>query len=472
MTRDQSSPSLPRTCVVRWALLSTSPGASAKAETTSSSRCSTRASAGATPAPCPTSQPRRTSTWPRPRPPCRARNGDCNSDGSFDIADFGPLGGALTDRNGNGLADPEDLILDPAYNDGVDDDRNGYVDDISGWDLLYGDNNPLDTPDYGHGTGEAGDSTAAANGTRDVGGCPRCRFLPVRVGTSFIADSGRFAGGVVFALDSGADVIQEALGTISNPHQAQQALDAAYRRGVPVVASMADEASKHPNLVSSLEHTLAVNSVTTLEESPLGGETVGYLALNGCTNFGGHTFVTVSSSSCSSEATGHAAGMVGLVQSVARDARLKPHPRASGRRGTNVLSAEEVMQVVRATADDVDFATPNAVDPANNFGTSTGGLLDTVRYPTTPGWDATFGYGRVNAYEMVKAVRHGRIPPEADITSPRWFDLLPAEGRLRIEGRVAAVRARSYDYRVEWAVGLQPPPHPAVDSGTSSTRTR
>ena len=69
------------------------------------------------------------------------------------------------------------------------------------------------------------------------------------------------------------------------------------------------------------------------------------------------------------------------------------------------------MQIVRATADDIDFATPNAVDPANNFGTPTGSpLLDTVRYPTTPGWDATFGYGRINAYEMLKAVRDRTHP--------------------------------------------------------------
>ena len=129
------------------------------------------------------------------------------------------------DRNGNGVADPEDLILDPAYNDGVDNDHNGYVDDISGWDFLYGDNDPLDTVQYGHGTGEATDSTAAENGTGNVGTCPKCRFLPVRASDSFIADGGHFAAGVLFALDSGADVIQEALGAISNPPQAQQAID-------------------------------------------------------------------------------------------------------------------------------------------------------------------------------------------------------------------------------------------------------
>ena len=128
-----------------------------------------------------------------------------------------------------------------------------------------------------------------------------------------------------------------------------------------------------------------------------------------------------------------------------------------------MLSANEAMQVVRNTADDIDFSTPNAVDPANNFGTSTGGLIDTVRYPTTAGWDATFGYGRINAYEIVKAVRDKRIPPEAELSNPRWFDVSPASGKLRIEGAVAATRAHSYDYRVEWAVGLQPPPYPATD---------
>ncbi|MGZ8751414.1 MAG: S8 family serine peptidase, partial [Acidimicrobiia bacterium] len=373
------------------------------------------------------------------RPGCASASGDCNGDGRFDIGDFA----GLPDRNGNGLADPEDLILDPAANNGVDDDRNGYVDDISGWDFLVGDNNPLDTVGYGHGTGEAKDSVAAENGVDDVGTCPKCRFLPVRVGDSFIADGGRFAAGVLFALDSGADVVQEALGALSNPPQAQQAIEAAYERGVVVVASMADEAAKHPNLPSSLEHTMTVNSVT--EQEPLtGGGVTGYLALNGCTNFGGRTFLAIPSGSCSSEATGRAAGMVGLVESVARD---------SG----GDLTADEVMQVLRATADDIDFSTPNAVDPANDFGTPTGGLLDTVRYPTTKNRDASFGYGRVNVYEAVKAVRAGRIPPTVDIDGPQWFASLPATGRLAVTGRVAAPRSTTYDYRVEWAPGLQAP---------------
>ncbi len=399
------------------------------------------------------------------QPPCAAPDGDCNDDGVFDIADFG----AITDRNANGLADPEDLILDPAYNDEVDDDGNGWVNDISGWDLLYADNNPLDTVAYGHGTGEAEDSTAAENGSGSVGTCPRCRFLPVRVSDSFIADGGRFAAGVLFALDSGADVVQEALGALNNPPQAREAIDAAYERGVVVVASMADEASKHRNLPSSLEHTMAVNSITE-KEAVLGGPVEGYLALNGCTNFGGRTFVSVPSSSCSSEATGLSAGMVGLLESAARDVRLRRHPALGP--GGNRLSANEAMQIVRDTADDIDFSTPNATDPANDFGASTGGLFDTVRYPTTAGWDAVHGYGRINAYEMVRDVRAGRIPPEADITWPRWFAVRDTHGSIRVRGSVAAERASTYGYKVEWTVGMQPPPYPGADVWHVAARGR
>ena len=44
--------------------------------------------------------------------------------------------------NHNCILDPGDLIQ--LFSDGVDDDGNGYVDDIAGWDFYKDDNNPYD----------------------------------------------------------------------------------------------------------------------------------------------------------------------------------------------------------------------------------------------------------------------------------------------------------------------------------------
>ncbi len=191
----------------------------------------------------------------------------------------------------------------------------------------------------------------------------------------------------------------------------------------------------------------------------------GYLALNGCTNFGGHTWVSVSSSSCSSEATGLAAGIMGLVESAAREAGLARHPDNVGSSaGANVLSANEAMQAVRSNADDVDFATPTATDPANNYTLpATAGFIANERYPTRAGWDYVNGFGRLNAAELVRSVALGSIPPEADIASPSWFSVFPATGSVPITGRVAARFSDTFDYRVEWTVGANPPAHPALD---------
>lgn len=395
--------------------------------------------------------------------PLGASSHDANGDGHVSIDDYA-LDPRVTDRNGSEMLDPEDLILDPFFSDGVDDDGNGYVDDISGWDFLFGDNNPLDDVEYGHGTGEAKDSVARDGNGGPVGVCPGCRFLPVRVGDSFIAEGGRFAAGVLFAVDSGADVVQEALGAINDPPQAQAAIDAAYHRGIPVVASMADEASKHPNLPAAMNHTIPVNSITSPTDTlgDIGQPPIvdnDFLQLNGCTNYGAITWVSVPSSSCSSEATGLGAGMVGLIESAARDVGLPANPSlgATGP-GDNVLTANEVAQILRATADDVDFATPNALERANDRGGD-----PFTRYPTTPGWDATFGFGRVNTFEAVRATSEGEIPPEADLTSPEFFALVPGSGSLAVEGYAAAARSASYTWRVEWTTGLQSDPHPATD---------
>src|SRR5207244_669230 len=127
----------------------------------------------------------------------------------------------------NCVIDAADLIQ--LFSNKVDDDGNGYTDDISGWDFFKNDNNPYDDTRYGHGTGESKDSSADTNNLDgDAGTCPACRFLMLRAGNSFIADANDFAKGVVYAADNGVNVIQEALGTIDQTAFSRAAIDYAY----------------------------------------------------------------------------------------------------------------------------------------------------------------------------------------------------------------------------------------------------
>lgn len=369
------------------------------------------------------------------------RDYDRNGDGVFNVEDYAD-DPRVTDRNGNGLKDPEDVIR--AFSDGVDDDGNGYADDICGWDMVDDDNDPYDDVHYGHGTGESKDSCGEAFTDRTdgfPGTCPNCMILPVRVGLSFIAEDMTFGRAVIFAVDSGVDVVQEALGTISGSWLAQEAIHYAYSRGVPICASAADESSMHANLPAAHEHTLTFNSVTKYEP---GMEPASYLYLNGCTNYGGSIDAAVSSSSCSSEAVGRGAGIVGLIVSAAKNEVARGNLEWG-------LSANEIEQIITMSADDIDFSGDYAV----RFP-----VFKTRRFPSGPGWDPYFGYGRVNAGEAVRMVAEQRIPPEADLLSPGLFETLdPAvNGEVTVTGLAAATRADSYTYRVEAGRGGQPKP--------------
>ncbi len=339
----------------------------------------------------------------------------------------------------------------------------GFTEAIAGWNFVDGNNNPYDSVHYDHGTGEAQDSTGAANTLSDeVGACPNCMILPIRVGDSFVTSANQFAQGVLFATDSGASVIQEALGTYDETATAQEAIDYANAHGVPVIASAADEESEHHNLPSALSNTIVVNSVTrdTSYNPPSN------LYLNGCTNYGANISVSVESSSCSSEATGKASGIVGLLESAATDAMhegsLAPYPGLQSTDGRPVpLSANEVSQLVTMAASSVDFGTPAPPNgPADNYAVSAPGvpLATTTRYPSHAGFNQYFGYGRIDAARIVQWVSQGDIPPQAEIDSPSWFGVDNPDQTLNVTGTIGTTRAPNWRYQVDVGVGPDPDP--------------
>ncbi len=351
---------------------------------------------------------------------------DANGDGVFNIRDYEGDSRVALDAGqdrADHLLDPSDLIA--TFSDGVDDDGNGYIDDISGWDVYRDDNDPYDDTRYGHGTGEARDSGAEGdNGHGLPGTCPNCMILNVRVGDSFVADVQDFGAGVLFAVDSGASVIQEALGSVNDSTLAQDAIDYAWEHGVIVIASAADEASFHQNLPGVSSRTVYVNAVRYDDDDREDAQT--FLGLSGCTNHGARLVVSAPSTSCSSGATGILSGVAGLVYSAAMEEGV-------------TLTAGQVHQILKLSADDI------VLEGNDRW------------YPSTPGWDRYSGYGRVNAYEAVLMVKEGRVPSAGEIVSPEWFSL--AWEPVTITGNADA------DWVLEWGHGEAPDSWTELGSG-------
>jgi subtilisin family serine protease len=95
---------------------------------------------------------------------------------------------------------------------GIDDDSNGRIDDWRGWDVIDGDNHPIDEQD--HGTHVGGTVAARGNdGTGVVGVSWSSKLMAVRVLNEL--NSGTLAGfaeGFTYACQNGADIVNGSLG--------------------------------------------------------------------------------------------------------------------------------------------------------------------------------------------------------------------------------------------------------------------
>jgi len=404
---------------------------------------------------------------PKPDKACQtaaydpAKPWDANGDGKFNVQDYTKNSGHAQptspcdpvvkaykggwDTNGNKVLDPQDLIQ--IFSDGKDDDNNGYIDDISGWDFFDNDNDANDDTNYGHGTAEAKWSAAEGNNGRgSLGTCPRCLVMPVRVGDSFVVEGNDFAQGVVFAVDSGAAIVQEALGAINNGPFVVNAIDYAYRSNVAVIGAAGDENGYHYNFPASNDHATKVHAIVHDGTSVSTSST--FLNFNNCTNYGPRLDLSTPGRACSSEGTGKTAGVAGLIYSAALKAKLAfPGGKqlTTDKHGARRLTSEEVRQVLLTTVDDIDVPESKT---------------DKTKYPSRPGWEQRFGHGRTNARNAVDAVLANKIPPEVDITAPGWFDVVyPASTPTATIVVRLAFRADLYetlDYAIEWAAGADP----------------
>jgi trimeric autotransporter adhesin len=223
---------------------------------------------------------------------------------------------------------------------GIDDDRNGYIDDVRGWDFVQNDNNPMDT--FGHGTHLAGTIAAENNGLGVTGVAYGARIMPVRV----LGDDGRgsyanIARGVRYAVDNGARVINLSLGGGGGSALLDGAIAYASQKGVMVVIAAGNEGADAPNYPGRLatRYGVVVGGVTQerreyLPSNRSGTDTTLRYIVAPATNIlsttvgGGYQLM-----SGTSMAAAHISGLVALM--------LGANPR---------LTVEEVRSILTSTA--------------------------------------------------------------------------------------------------------------------------
>jgi subtilisin family serine protease len=125
---------------------------------------------------------------------------------------------------------------DEIADNGIDDDRNGYVDDLIGWNFVAKTNRPWDYD--GHGTLVTGIIAARHNDVGIAGVSPNARIMVLKGINDFgTTRASWLAEAIVYAVDNGARIVNLSVGGPHESKMEQAALDYARRKGVLVVAA-------------------------------------------------------------------------------------------------------------------------------------------------------------------------------------------------------------------------------------------
>ena len=422
--------------------------------------------------------------------PCTLRGGhsetdyDVNHDGVFNAADYGH-DPRVTDSNGNGVIDPEDIIAafscyDRAANSlgrltvpdksspigydcsngaqNVDNDGNGYPHDISGWDFYDHQNDPATyDSQYHHSDNQMRQAAAQTNNANEGAGiCPKCLILPVKAGAEALDRTDDLAQAWLFAADSGASVIVSVTADLGYSTFMRQAVESIWRRGIVMVESSNDfDSTDHQGgmfwpfvlpgngLVPNTDGLAQAPGPPTLAAN-LGTTT--YRERSDLTSWGTHAMFSVPTEGGStSESTPTVGGVMALVL-------------AAGRRLTPALTGPEAVQLVRATSSPVS-------DPTLGWAGSPGDSLDH--------WNIQYGYGRPNVLKAMQdiAAPNPSIPPVGWIDTPDWYTLYdPTVTRyVPISGHVEAKRSAGYRWELQYGLGSQPTTWQQISSGAGTS---
>ena len=385
---------------------------------------------------------------------------DANGDGTFNARDYAcDSRVSLVSAPETGVLNAEDLIA--AFSNGADDDQNGYVDDISGWDFYDHQNDPatIDSQ-YGHADNQMRQTGAEAdNGIAGAGVCPRCMIIPIKAGAEALDRTDDLAQAWLYADDMGAAVVESVTADLGYSTFMDQVVNRLWHDGVVMTESSNDFNSTDHQGGEFHAHVLPGNSVVSNSQGIPGPEANAlsktYRARSSYPEWGTHNmFTAATDGGTTSESTPTIGGVMALVLAYGREA---------AKQGLidSPLTGPEAIQVVRATASDID-GNPSAPLPG---------------WTGKPGWDLQYGYGRPNVYRAMKAIHDGDIPPVGWIDSPPWYAMYdPNEtSSVPVTGHVEARRSSVKSWTLQVAEGAEPPNDPSdpawqtVSTGTAPT---
>ena len=268
---------------------------------------------------------------------------------------------------------------------GIDDDHNGFVDDVHGWDFCNDDNDPMD--DYFHGTHCAGTIAAVGNNGVGVAGvCWTAKILPIKfLNSSGSGTTANAVRSVEYATLMGADISSNSWGGSGYSQALYDAIAAAGDAGSLFVAAAGNSGNntdQYPNYPSAYDLPNIIAVAATDHE-----DVIAYFSNYGLTSVdlgapGVDILSTVPNNSYAtysgtSMATPHVAGTVALIKAQSPD-----------------LNHIQVKELLMATVDPISSlqgktvtgGRVNAYKALSSLVTSTGAIyLDNSVYkpPTT-----------------------------------------------------------------------------------------
>ena len=143
----------------------------------------------------------------------------------------------------------------------IDDDANGYNDDVHGWNFVSNNANVAD--DNGHGTLVSGIAAAATNNNEGISGiCRNCKIMPVKVmQASGIANYSDIAAGIHYAVNKGARVVNLSLGGYADSQLLRDVVEVAAAQDVVLVGGVGNGNVDTPFYPAAYDDVLAVASV-------------------------------------------------------------------------------------------------------------------------------------------------------------------------------------------------------------------